>query len=76
VIALSLFQNDELSLLNSRICASTKFTSQSSLYGRARRDVVWRNVRALDLLEKKTGSLLALREGVRITVHGPTPARR
>ena len=57
MIALSLFREDKLSLLNSCICVIDEFHVTIESYDRIRRDIIWRNIRTLDLLAKKTSNL-------------------
>ncbi|MEH2530843.1 hypothetical protein V1277_002781 [Bradyrhizobium sp. AZCC 1588] len=47
-----------MSSSNTRICVIDEFHVTTESDDRIRRDIVWRDIRAIDLLAKKTNSLL------------------
>ena len=58
MIALSLFRKNELSSSCTRICVIDEFHVTTEPDDRIRRDIIWRDIRAIDLLAKKASSLL------------------
>jgi len=58
VIALSLFRKNESSSSNTRICVIDEFHVTTESDDRIWRDIIWRDIRAIDLLAKKANSLL------------------
>ena len=57
MIALSLIRNNELASSNTRICVIDEFHVTTKSDDRIRRDIIWRDIRAIDLLAKKASSL-------------------
>ena len=83
MIALSPFRKNELSSSNTRICVVDEFHVTTEPDDRIRRDIIRRDIRALDLLAKKASSLrihrlqrVAKHSKQRFTVHRRQNDRR
>ena len=57
MIALNLIRSNELSSSNTRVCVIDEFHVATESDERIRRDIIWRDIRALDLLAKKASSI-------------------
>ena len=57
MIALNLIRSNELSSSNTRVCVIDEFHVTTESDERIRRDIIWRDIRALDLLAKKASSI-------------------